>query len=75
MASAKAALARAQRDTQEAFARYTACLDTEAQIRQQLSIAEERRDALSEQPPIANRDCALYSCAYCSGLSCRELPE
>ncbi|KAI0324414.1 hypothetical protein GY45DRAFT_1349432 [Cubamyces sp. BRFM 1775] len=46
MASAKTALARAQRDTQEAFARYTACLDTEAQIRQQLSIAEERRDAL-----------------------------
>ncbi|KAI0833870.1 hypothetical protein BC628DRAFT_63945 [Trametes gibbosa] len=46
MASAKAALARAQRDTQEAFARYTACLDTEAQIRQQLGIAEERRDAL-----------------------------
>ncbi|CDO68231.1 hypothetical protein BN946_scf184870.g5 [Trametes cinnabarina] len=46
MASAKAALARAQRDTQEAFSRYTACLETEAQIRQQLSIAEERRDAL-----------------------------
>ncbi|KAI0365502.1 hypothetical protein BV20DRAFT_1038879 [Pilatotrama ljubarskyi] len=46
MATARAALTRAQRDTQEAFARYTACLDTEAQIRQQLSIAEERRDAL-----------------------------
>lgn len=48
MAGAKAALARAQRETQDAFARYTACLDTEAQIRQQLSIAEERRDGLSE---------------------------
>ncbi|KAH9846465.1 hypothetical protein C2E23DRAFT_577205 [Lenzites betulinus] len=46
MASAKASLVRAQRETQEAFARYTACLDTEAQIRQQLGIAEERRDAL-----------------------------
>ncbi|KAI9001506.1 hypothetical protein BD414DRAFT_36054 [Trametes punicea] len=46
MASAKAALARAQRETQEAFARYTACLEAESQIRQQLSIAEERRDAL-----------------------------
>lgn len=44
--SARAALNRAQRDTQEAFKRYKACLDVEAQAMQQVSTAEERRDAL-----------------------------
>ncbi len=47
LASARSAFSRAQRETQESFARYTACLDTEAQARQQLSMLEERRDALS----------------------------
>ncbi|KAI0750257.1 hypothetical protein C8Q80DRAFT_1101229 [Daedaleopsis nitida] len=46
LASARVAFSRAQRETQEAFARYTACMDTEAQARQQLSMMEERRDAL-----------------------------
>ncbi|RDX41963.1 hypothetical protein OH76DRAFT_1363646 [Lentinus brumalis] len=46
LASARAAFSRAQRDTQEAFSRYTACVDAETQARQQLSMLEERRDAL-----------------------------
>ncbi|KAI0806063.1 hypothetical protein BC629DRAFT_1140153 [Irpex lacteus] len=46
--SARAALNRAQRDTQEAFKRYKTCLDVEAQALQQVNTAEERRDALSE---------------------------
>ncbi|KAL6301528.1 hypothetical protein BKA93DRAFT_738591 [Sparassis latifolia] len=45
--SARAALLRAQRETQEAFALYTSCLDTESRARQQVSLAEERRDAIS----------------------------
>ena len=45
--SARAALSRAQRDTQEAFKRYKACLDLEAQAMQQVTSAEERRDSLS----------------------------
>ncbi|EJF56086.1 hypothetical protein DICSQDRAFT_164012 [Dichomitus squalens LYAD-421 SS1] len=46
LASARAAFFRAQRETQESFARYTSCLEAEAQARQQLSMLEERRDAL-----------------------------
>ncbi|KAI0090211.1 hypothetical protein BDY19DRAFT_992433 [Irpex rosettiformis] len=46
--SARAALSRAQRDTQEAFKRYKTCLDVEAQALQQVNTAEERRDTLSE---------------------------
>lgn len=45
--SARAALTRAQRDTQEAFKRYKTCLDVESQALQQVNTAEERRDALS----------------------------
>ncbi|KAI0706543.1 hypothetical protein C8Q76DRAFT_630019 [Earliella scabrosa] len=46
LASARVTFSRAQRDTQEAFARYTACMEAETQARQQLSMLEERRDAL-----------------------------
>ena len=46
--SARAALSRAQKDTQDAFRRYRSCLDIETQAWQQVSAAEERRDALSE---------------------------
>ncbi|KAJ7135405.1 hypothetical protein C8R43DRAFT_616694 [Mycena crocata] len=42
--SSRAAFARAQKDTQEAFLRYTACLETEAQARAAVSTAEKRRD-------------------------------
>ncbi|KAH7869516.1 uncharacterized protein C8R40DRAFT_738173 [Lentinula edodes] len=40
----RAALARAQKDTQDAFLRYTACLDAERQARQSVAAAEKRRD-------------------------------
>ncbi|KAF5355390.1 hypothetical protein D9757_012548 [Collybiopsis confluens] len=40
----RAALARAQKDTQDAFLRYTACLDVERQARQSVAAAEKRRD-------------------------------
>ncbi|THU97640.1 hypothetical protein K435DRAFT_58422 [Dendrothele bispora CBS 962.96] len=40
----RATLARAQKDTQDAFLRYTACLDTERQARQSVTAAEKRRD-------------------------------
>lgn len=48
--SARAALSRAQKDTQDSFRRYKSCLDIEAQALQQVNAAEERRDALSECP-------------------------
>ncbi|GJE85610.1 hypothetical protein PsYK624_016890 [Phanerochaete sordida] len=44
--SARAALSRAQRETQESFKRYKSCLDVEAAAMQQVAAAEERRDAL-----------------------------
>ncbi|EKM57851.1 uncharacterized protein PHACADRAFT_206722 [Phanerochaete carnosa HHB-10118-sp] len=44
--SARAALSRAQRETQESFKRYKSCLDVEAAAMQQVVAAEERRDAL-----------------------------
>ncbi|KAF9034695.1 hypothetical protein BDZ89DRAFT_1130606 [Hymenopellis radicata] len=40
----RSALARAQKDTQDAFLRYTACLDNERQARQSVLSAEKRRD-------------------------------
>ncbi|KAJ3800999.1 hypothetical protein GGU11DRAFT_771222 [Lentinula aff. detonsa] len=40
----RAALARAQKDTQDAFLRYTACLDAERLARQSVAAAEKRRD-------------------------------
>ncbi|KAJ7507258.1 hypothetical protein B0H11DRAFT_1970937 [Mycena galericulata] len=42
--SARAAFARAQKDTQDAFLRYTNCLETEHQARAAVSTAEKRRD-------------------------------
>jgi hypothetical protein len=41
-------LLRAQKDTQDSFMRYTACLDVERQARQAVSTAEKRRDDISE---------------------------
>lgn len=52
--SARAALSRAQRETQEAFKRYKSCLDVEAAAMQQVAAAEERRDALSEYNDSSN---------------------
>ncbi|KAF8208282.1 hypothetical protein K438DRAFT_1713130 [Mycena galopus ATCC 62051] len=42
--SARAAFARAQKDTQDAFLRYTTCLETENQARTAINAAEKRRD-------------------------------
>ncbi|KAJ8486817.1 hypothetical protein ONZ45_g14542 [Pleurotus djamor] len=42
--AARASLSRAQKDTQDAFTRYTACLDVERQARQAVTSAEKRRD-------------------------------
>ncbi|KAJ8083194.1 hypothetical protein PM082_009064 [Marasmius tenuissimus] len=40
----RASLARAQKETSDAFLRYTACLDAERQARQSVANAEKRRD-------------------------------
>ncbi|TFK31952.1 hypothetical protein BDQ12DRAFT_693261 [Crucibulum laeve] len=42
--AARMSLVRAQKDTQDAFMRYTACLDVERQARQSVTSAEKRRD-------------------------------
>ncbi|KAJ7747924.1 hypothetical protein DFH07DRAFT_573728 [Mycena maculata] len=42
--SSRAAFARAQKDTQDAFLRYTTCLETERQARAAVTTAEKRRD-------------------------------
>lgn len=42
--AARNALLRAQKDTQDAFMRYTGCLDVERQARQAVAAAEKRRD-------------------------------
>ncbi|KAJ3564902.1 hypothetical protein NP233_g7989 [Leucocoprinus birnbaumii] len=56
--AARMSLLRAQKDTQDAFMRYTACLDVERQARQAVTTAEKRRDdimgallARSQAPP------------------------
>lgn len=46
--AARMSLLRAQKDTQDAFMRYTACLDVERQARQAVTTAEKRRDDISE---------------------------
>lgn len=48
LSNARAALNRAQADSKEAFARYSACLEAEYIARQQVTVAEERHDALCE---------------------------
>ena len=45
--AARASLMRAQKDTQDAFMRYTTCLDIERQARQAVASAEKRRDDIS----------------------------
>ncbi|PPQ92494.1 hypothetical protein CVT25_010327 [Psilocybe cyanescens] len=45
--AARASLMRAQKDTQEAFMRYTSCLDIERQARQAVTNAEKRRDDIN----------------------------
>lgn len=45
---ARAKLARAQHDSQEAFQTYTASIEAERQARHEVHVAEQRRDDLSE---------------------------
>jgi hypothetical protein len=49
--AARASLMRAQKDTQDAFMRYTSCLDIERQARQAVASAEKRRDDISTPIP------------------------
>jgi len=44
---ARISLSQAQKETQDAFMRYTACLDVERQARQAVTTAEKRRDDIS----------------------------
>ncbi|PFH53436.1 hypothetical protein AMATHDRAFT_54465 [Amanita thiersii Skay4041] len=46
---ARMSLIRAQKDTQEAFMRYTTCLDIERQARMAVTAAEKRRDDVMAQ--------------------------
>ncbi|OBZ72381.1 hypothetical protein A0H81_07366 [Grifola frondosa] len=46
LADARLAWSHAQKETKEAFAKYSACLDAESKARQQVTHAEERRDTL-----------------------------
>ncbi|KIJ63635.1 hypothetical protein HYDPIDRAFT_182222 [Hydnomerulius pinastri MD-312] len=43
---ARASLSRAQSQTQDAFQRYTACLEAEARARREVAVAEQQRDEL-----------------------------
>ncbi|KAF9233896.1 hypothetical protein BU15DRAFT_79641 [Melanogaster broomeanus] len=43
---ARAALSRAQSQTQDSFQRYTACLEAEARARREVAVAEQHRDEL-----------------------------
>jgi hypothetical protein len=45
--TARAAHARAQKDTADALLRYTTCLETENQARAAMNVAEKRRDDIS----------------------------
>lgn len=45
--TSRMSLLRAQKDTQDAFMKYTACLDIERQARQAVTSAEKRRDDIS----------------------------
>lgn len=45
---ARATLSRAQSQTQDAFQRYTACLEAEARARREVVLAEQHRDELSK---------------------------
>lgn len=44
LVAARASLARAQKETEDSFMRYTSCLDVERQARQAVLSAEKRRD-------------------------------
>jgi len=49
LAAARTALFRAQKDTEDAFMRYTSCLDLDRQARLAVLSAEKRRDDISRE--------------------------
>lgn len=64
---ARAKLARAQHDSQEAFQTYTTSLELERQARQEVHTAEQRRDDLSE---LHLRYIVTVMCSYNLLLKC-----
>jgi hypothetical protein len=63
---------RAQKDTQDAFMRYTSCLDIERQARQAVASAEKRRDDIS-MPISKTHLTTILTMLPASG--CSTLPE
>ena len=61
---------RAQKDTQDAFMRYTSCLDIERQARQAVASAEKRRDDISTPIPKARLTATLTAFLFPQWLSC-----
>ncbi|TFY61664.1 hypothetical protein EVJ58_g4367 [Rhodofomes roseus] len=76
LGNARAELARARKNSQEALAAYTTCLDAEDRARQQVLAAEQRRDHLvsrlmnsypgeaGEGRPIVSPKSAIGECCY-----------
>lgn len=58
---ARAKLARAQHESQEAFQTYTASLEIERQARHEVHAAEQRRDDLSEFCISVFRSCTILT--------------
>ncbi|EKM78425.1 hypothetical protein AGABI1DRAFT_107605 [Agaricus bisporus var. burnettii JB137-S8] len=73
--AARMSLLRAQKDTQDSFMRYTACLDVERQARQAVTTAEKRRDDIMtvllarSQPQTGDLDFGADSRSRNSSLS------
>ncbi|KAJ7779569.1 hypothetical protein B0H14DRAFT_2961954 [Mycena olivaceomarginata] len=65
--SARAAFARAQKDTQDAFLRYTSSLEAERQARDAVAAAEKRRDNI--MATLLNRNQAVDSQSRHSSVS------
>jgi len=63
---------RAQKDTQDAFMRYTSCLDIERQARQAVASAEKRRDDISTPIPKVHLTTPLTTL---SASGCPTFPE
>jgi len=64
--AARNTLARALKDTQDAFMRYTICLEAERRARQSVASAEKRRDEMSKLTPVC---CQEHFSSVLSGSS------
>jgi len=65
--NARGSLVRAQKETQNAFMNYTTCLETERHARQEVSLAEKRRDDISKTTASLILVSLIHSCV--SGYS------